>query len=112
MNKSKKILTFLVTAVFAVTAMNISAASVPTYGDANGDNAVDIKDLVRIKRNLADTRVTIILDNIDDNENRIVDTTDFSKLKKVLLATDSYQLTQGAQEVTWPNNWNSVSDSK
>lgn len=54
-------------------------------GDVNGDNTVDIRDLVRIKRYLADSSVEIVYKNADiDGKDGII-AYDMAQLRIMLL---------------------------
>ena len=63
-----------------------------TPGDANGDEVVDVKDLVVLKRHLAQQSVTISLDALDLNGDGDVDSADLICLRKQLLGISFEQV--------------------
>lgn len=84
-------------------SFSVSAATV--YGDANADSRVDIKDLVRVKKYLADENTPINLEAVDDDENGKIESSDLIKLRKVLLGVETYELSSVEGNISWPEAW-------
>lgn len=61
------------------------------FGDATNDKQVDVKDLVRVKRHLADDSVTITEVAGDMNGNSEVDSGDIPLLQKQLIGVDEVE---------------------
>ena len=99
----KVALTMILVAFVVFSSFSVSAATI--YGDANQDSFVDIKDLVRVKKHLADKTVSIYVEAVDNDENGQVDVTDMAKLRKVLLGTDQYEISTVEGNISWPEAW-------
>ncbi len=88
--KLKKIVLSILafTLIFSSVVMpNIVSAAQPVgvYGDATGDGIADIRDLVRLKKYLADNTTEIDLTAVDLNGDSNVDSQDLVCFRKLLL---------------------------
>lgn len=92
----KKVFTVLCCLCIAtVTSLSASAAYVfdssgyHLVGDANLDDAVDVRDLVRVKRHLAGVNVDICIKAVDCDGNGKIDANDLASAKKNLVGADN-----------------------
>ena len=83
----------------------LSASAATVYGDANADTQVDIRDLVRVKKHLADKTISINVEAVDDDESGEVETTDLTKHTKVRLGAEKYALSVVEGNINWPSSW-------
>lgn len=80
----------IVTLVVALSVVSVNAKSVAhtsELGNINGDNSIDIADLVRLK-NFFDGTADIEYRRADIDDNGAIDTCDFMYLKKYILGFD------------------------
>ena len=67
-------------------------------GDSNGDETVDIRDLVRVKKYSAKDECAIVFENADLDKNKTIDALDITGIRKILLGVkdDSDDVNQAA----------------
>ena len=98
---STVVLIAIITAVFSVAIVPCSAAVVTdgenfyTLGDANNDGVMDVRDLVRIKRYIADNSVEIIIIAADIDADGELNAIDLTICRKGLLEADETFTTGG-----------------
>lgn len=85
-------------------------------GDCNGDETVDILDLVRIKKYSAKTGCAVVLENTDLDKNTTVDALDITNIRKILLgvkvnADDVSQVTGGPVNMNHHGGADSAADA-
>ena len=96
------VLVAIITVVFSFAALPCSAAVVTdgenfyTFGDANNDGVTDIRDLVRIKRYIADDSLEIITVAADIDADGKINAADLAMLRKGLLEADETFTTGGS----------------
>ena len=73
---------------FAVTEIETDKADTPT-GDITGDNKVDVTDLIRLKKYIADN-TTALAGDADLNGDNKVDILDLIRLKKIIAGETSF----------------------
>ena len=73
---------------FAVTKIETDKADTPT-GDITGDNKVDVTDLIRLKKYIADN-TTALAGDADLNGDNKVDILDLIRLKKIIAGETSF----------------------
>ncbi len=79
------------------------AADVPLYGDANGDGAVDMKDVLTVRKFVAELSVTIQLSSADANRDGTVNTKDVLWLRKYIAAKNAATTAPTITPTTAPN---------
>lgn len=62
------------------------AADVPLYGDANGDGVIDMKDVLTVRKYVAELSVTLNLATADANRDGAINTKDVLWLRKYIAA--------------------------
>lgn len=103
-NLKKAVAVMALTGIMTFSAV-LSASAATVYGDANADTQVDIRDLVRVKKHLADKTISINVEAVDDDESGEVEISDLTKLKKVLLGAEKYELSVVEGNIEWPASW-------
>lgn len=90
----KKIITGTALLTMLVLCTSLSVGAV-VYGDANRDGNVDITDLIAIKKYCSGysvNSVNIDTSAVDADQNDIIDSSDMSKLKSVILGISKYEI--------------------
>lgn len=99
MKKIKKLMSLLC-AVLICSGIGLTASAANAWGDnivndhfsikgdVNTDNSLDVRDLVRLKKQLAGVEVEINSDMADIDDSGAIDTTDLASLRKMLLGIE------------------------
>ena len=95
--------TAIASALVVCCAAPVSAATL--YGDANGDGIVDSRDVVRMKKHVADNALSINVEAVDNDEDGKITATDIVVLRNVLLDDASYFVDVIEGEINWPDSW-------
>lgn len=84
--------------------VNVSALG---YGDCNRDNELNLVDLVRAKKFVANTitEEDISVAAVDYDRNGDLEASDLAKLKKVLLGIESYDDMVPTGDAEWGETW-------
>lgn len=101
----KKTLAVAIIASAMVSSIALSASAATLYGDANGDGTVDSRDVVRMKKHVADNTIPINLEAVDDDENGKIAASDIVVLRNILLGDASYSIDVIEGEINWPDSW-------
>lgn len=104
-NSLKKTVAIMGIAAVLLCSAAFTASAATLYGDANADNTVDVRDVVRMKRHMADSSIEINIEAIDDDESGTVSASDVVKLRKVLLGDAAYDISVVEGEINWPDSW-------
>ncbi len=81
----KGMLATIFAATICLTASVGCLASSAVFGDADANSAVDIRDLIRVKKYAASQTDVISFDAVDFNYNGTVDADDIATVKKIIL---------------------------
>ncbi len=96
MRKFNRIIAAIMAIALAVSFCCISASAeeaAPVFGDATGDNEINIIDLVRLKKHTLGTGEVKEVYLVDADYNGELDAADLITMKKVLLGIEEYSTT-------------------
>ncbi|MBR7133184.1 MAG: hypothetical protein IKD04_06585 [Clostridia bacterium] len=77
--------TAFATAICLTASLGCMASNAAIIGDADANNKVDIRDLVRVKKFSASQADVISFDAADFDYNQLIDASDISIAKKILI---------------------------
>ena len=75
--------------------LSIADADLDTLGDAGGDGIVSIKDILRIKKYIADNGTEISFNQVDFDNNNVINASDLSTMVKMIIAPET------VSDLTW-----------
>ncbi len=81
-----------------VTVTRVKSSDIPVpvvAGDADRSGVVDVLDLVRVKKHIADEDVALVTANADVNGDTLIDAADIVLIKKIILGTFYTQIKVG-----------------
>lgn len=109
MLKMKKIATLLCTSALLVSTLAVNASAAVGYGDCNRDGTLNILDIIRAKKYLAQviTSEDISIASIDVDRNGNVEVSDLAKLRRVLIGSEDYDIMTPSGDAEWGENWDS-----